>query len=121
MNIEELREYCLSVKGSTESLPFMGHDVLVFKVMGKMFAYVALAPKDGIFKVNLKCDPDRSTELREQFRGVTATRFRTLLWNAVALDSDVPDASIRELIDHSVDEVIRKLPKKQREIWYEKP
>ena len=41
MNIEAFRDYCLSKKGVTESLPF-GPDVLVFKVMGKMFALCAL-------------------------------------------------------------------------------
>lgn len=121
MNIEELREYCLSVRGSTESLPFIGHNVLVFKVMGKMFAYVALEPKDGVFKVSLKCDPDRSTELRETYRGITATRHQTLLWNSVVLESDVPDALIRELVDHSVSEVIRKLPKSKQKMWHEEP
>lgn len=115
MNIEQLRECCLGIKGSTESLPFLGHNVLVFKVMGKMFAYIALEPKDGIFSVNLKCDPDKSIELRENYQGITTTDFKTLLWNLVTLDSDVPEELIEQLIQHSVDEVVRKLPKKKRE------
>lgn len=69
MNIEELRVYCLSIKGCSESLPFLGHTVLVFKVMDKMFAYIALNPKDGIFKVNLKCNPEKSTGLRNGIMG----------------------------------------------------
>ncbi len=118
MNIEELREYCLSIKGSTESLPFLGHNVLVFKVMDKMFAYIALEPKDGLFKVNLKCDSEKSVELREYYNGVTPTDFKTLLWNSVALDGDVSDEVIKELIHHSVDEVIKKLPKSKREKYF---
>ncbi len=115
MNIEELREYCISIKRSSESLPFIDPSVLVFKVMDKMFAYIALNPKDGIFKVNLKCDPEKSIKLRERYHGITATDFKTLLWNTVYLESDVPDKLVEELISHSADEVIRKLPKKKQE------
>ncbi|MDR1756348.1 MAG: MmcQ/YjbR family DNA-binding protein [Culturomica sp.] len=117
MNIEEFREYCLSIKGSTESLPFLNHHVLVFKVMDKMFAYIPLAPKDGIFRADLKCNPERSMELREKYNGITETDFKTPLWNLVTLESDVPDRLIEELIRHSVDEVIKKLPKRKQEAY----
>ncbi|SBW02001.1 conserved hypothetical protein [uncultured Dysgonomonas sp.] len=114
MNIEELRDYCISVKGATESFPF-NEMTLVFKVMGKMFAYTRLKPKDGGFSVDLKCDPEKSADLRERYRGVGhGTHTQGLLWNKVCLDSDVPDNLIEELIKHSVDEVIKKLPKKKR-------
>ncbi|MCB0583599.1 MAG: MmcQ/YjbR family DNA-binding protein, partial [Phaeodactylibacter sp.] len=63
MNIEEFREYCLSKKGVEETFPF-GEDTLVFKVMGKIFAITGLDSAE--FAVNLKCDPDRAIELREQ-------------------------------------------------------
>lgn len=115
MNIEEFRECCLSVKESTESMPFLGHNVLVFKVMDKMFAYIPLAPKDGVFRADLKCNPERSVELRENYCGITQTDFKTLLWNLVTLESDVPDQLIKELIYHSAEEVIKKLPKKKQE------
>ncbi|MDR3061408.1 MAG: MmcQ/YjbR family DNA-binding protein [Dysgonamonadaceae bacterium] len=118
MNIEELREYCLSIKGCTESMPFLKHNVLVFKVMGKMFAYISLEPKDGVFKVDLKCNPEQSVELREKYNGITETDFKTLLWNLVTLDSDVCNELIKELIDHSVEEVIKKLPKSKREEYF---
>lgn len=115
MNIEELREYCLGVKGATECFPF-DDTVLVFKIMGKMFAYIGLEPRDGRFMVQLKCDPDRSVELRERYEGVTTGHYAsTLLWNGVLLESDVPDELIRELILHSVDEVVRKMTRKMRE------
>ena len=115
MNIEELRSYCLSVKGAAESFPF-DETTLVFKVMGKMFAYVGLEPKDGIFRVNLKCDGDRAIDLRERYQGVKrGIHTASLLWNAVELDSDVPDNLIVELVNHSVEEVIKKLPKKKQQ------
>lgn len=115
MNIEELREYCLMVKGSSECFPF-DETTLVFKIMDKMFAYIGLEPKDGDFFVNMKCDPDRAVELREQYEGVRPGYHTSkLMWNSVYLNSDVPDLLIKELINHSVDEVIKKLPKKKRE------
>lgn len=114
MNIEELREYCLSKKGALECLPF-DDETLVYKVMDKMFAYFSLNPKRGDFFVNLKCDPERAIELREQYEGVEKGYHTTgKMWNSVYLQSDVSDSLIKELIDHSLDEVIKKLPKKKQ-------
>ncbi len=115
MNIEEFREHCLSVKGAEESTPFLDRTVFVFKVMGKMFCYMPLEPKDGLFRAYMKCDPDRSAELREKYNGVNADMFKTLMWNWITLESDIPDVLIEELVRHSVDEVIKKLPKKKQE------
>lgn len=116
MNIEEFRNHCISIKGATESLPFLHHNELVFKVMDKMFAFISLNPKDGVFVANLKCDPVRSVELREKYAGINPGHHpTTLLWNGVILDSDVPDGVIADLISHSVDEVIKKLPKYKQE------
>ncbi|NDV94011.1 MmcQ/YjbR family DNA-binding protein [Dysgonomonas sp. 521] len=111
MNIEEAREACLSVKGATEGFPF-GEDVLVYKVMDKMFAYMGLESRDGEFWLNMKCDPEKAIELREQYTGVMpGYHSNKKYWNTIILESDVPDTLIVELIQHSVDEVIKKLPK----------
>lgn len=115
MNIEKFREHCLSIKGSVESISLQVRNILVFKIMGKIFVYIPLEPEDGIFKVYLKCNPDKSVELREKYNGVNPDDFKTLLWNWITLESDVPDELIKELINHSVNEVIQKLPKKKRE------
>jgi len=116
MNIEEFREYCISIKGSSESFPFLSDTVLVFKVMDKMFAYIDIAPKDGKFNASMKCDAEKSVELRERYEGIKGgTHTKSFLWNTVYLDSDLPDSLIKELIDHSVSEVIKKLPKKKRD------
>lgn len=111
MNIEELREICLSVKGASECFPFDEY-VLVFKVMDKMFAYIDLNAKAGQFCVNLKCDPEKAIELRENYNGVVpGYHANKKYWNTVYIESDVPDTVIKELIDHSVSEVVKKLPK----------
>jgi predicted DNA-binding protein (MmcQ/YjbR family) len=84
--------------------------------MNKMFVYIELSPKDGQFKANMKCDPEKSVELREKYQGVRqGIHTRSMMWNSVYLASDVPDRLIKELIQHSVDEVIINLPKKKHE------
>jgi predicted DNA-binding protein (MmcQ/YjbR family) len=112
MNIERYREICLSVKGAEESMPF-DDDTPVYKVMGKVFAYYGLTPKDGRFVVSLKCDPERSAELREKYSGIGKPIHAAdnLKWNSVYLESDVPDALISELTFHSAEEVVHNLPR----------
>ncbi len=116
MNIEELRAHCLAVRGVEECTPF-GEDVMVYKVMGKMFAFFQLTPKDNDHFIVLKCDPDRTLELRERYQGVKKGYYagNNLLWNSVYIGRDVADKLIVELINHSVDEVIKKLPKKKQQ------
>lgn len=115
MNIEELREHCLSIKGAIECLPFDEY-TLVFKVMDKMFACISLEPHDGEFSVALKCDPEKAEELRKEYEGIQpAYHFNKKHWNSVYLVSDASDEMIKGLIAHSVDVVIAKLSKKLQE------
>lgn len=118
MNIEEYREYCLSVRGATESLPFDEY-TLVYKVMDKMFTFAPLNPKEGKFWADMKCDPDKSAELMERYNGIQFGPYSDKKhWITVYLESDVPDELIKELIDHSIEQVIAKLSKKkQQEYW----
>lgn len=118
MNIEELREYCLSIKGATESFPFDEH-ILVFKVMDKMFTFASLRPKEGRFWANMKCNPEKSAELIERYDGILFGYLSDKkYWITVYLEEDVPDDLIKELINHSVQEVIHKLPKKKQQEYY---
>lgn len=117
MNIEEAREYCLSLKNVTECFPF--DDVsLVFKVEGKMFLLLPLDAAEP--KVSLKCSTDYTEELRERYSAVEgAYHFNKKYWNSIYLEQDMPDEEIRRWILHSYHEVIAKLPKKTRETYYE--
>lgn len=111
MNIEEFRTYCLSKKSVTESFPF-DKETLVFKVMGKMFALTGLEYNPS--KTNLKCDPERSIELREQFPDQIYPGYHMdkKHWNTVEIEGNLPPALIVELIDHSYDLVVKGLTKK---------
>lgn len=98
MNIEILREYCISKKNVTEGFPF-GDDTLVFKVNGKVFAMVNL---DGDLAINLKCDPALAIELREQYSSVIpGYHTNKKHWNTVMLDGTIPDKLVFSWIDHS--------------------
>jgi predicted DNA-binding protein (MmcQ/YjbR family) len=110
MNVEEIREYCLSKKGVSESLPF-NDTALVFKVADKMFALLDLSgEKRGL---SLKCDPELALELREHYPEVTpAYHFNKKYWNGVNLQGNVGDDKLREWIDHSYQVVAAKLPKR---------
>jgi predicted DNA-binding protein (MmcQ/YjbR family) len=112
MFIDEIRTYCLSKAFTEETLPF-DEDTLVFKVMGKMFALISISAPDTI---NLKCDPEYAVELRERYTAVQpGWHMSKKHWNTVALHDDLEANEIKKLIDHSFDEVVKKLPKKLRE------
>lgn len=111
MDIEEVRSYCLSKPLATEDSAF-GPDGLLFRVYGKIFAYLDL---DRPNLVVVKCDADRAVELRDRYAGVVpAWHWNKKYWNELLFDTDVPDEVIFSLIDHSLDEVLKKLPKKTR-------
>lgn len=118
MDIETIRNYCISKKGTTEGFPF-GEDFLVFKVMGKMTACIRLEQPDLI---TLKCDPEYAVELRDRYEGIEgAYHFNKKYWNQVSLRGDIDDKLILSLIDHSYEEVIKKFTRKLKQEYDELP
>lgn len=111
MDIEELRNYCLSKPGATESTPF-GEDTLVLKV-GKMFALFSMS---NFVSINLKCDPEKAIELREEYGAVKpGWHMNKKHWNTVMFHEDLDDDKIMEMVDHSYNLVVKSLSKKVRE------
>jgi predicted DNA-binding protein (MmcQ/YjbR family) len=105
MNIEILREYCISKKNITESFPF-GDDTLVFKTEGRIFALINL---EGDLSINLKCNPARAIELIERYSSVIpGYHMNKKHWNTIYIDGSVPDKEIFSWIDHSYDLVLNK-------------
>lgn len=118
MDIESIREYCIRKKAVTECFPFDEYN-LVFKVVDRMFALINLENPDRIF---LKCEPEYAIELRDRYNGIEgAFHFNKKHWNQVHLESDVSDSLIKELIDHSYNEVIKKFTRKQKGLYDELP
>jgi predicted DNA-binding protein (MmcQ/YjbR family) len=111
MDIEAIRAYCLSRKGTDEGFPF-GDTTLVIKVGGKIFILINL---DGDPSMNLKCDPDRAIGLREENPAIIpGYHMNKKHWNTVILDGSLPKKLILEMIDHSYDLVLQSLPAKLR-------
>jgi len=110
MDIESLREYCLSKPGVEETLPF-GPDTLVFKVEGKMFLLVGLDEEQLSF--NVKCDPGKAIELREEYSCVLpGYHMSKKHWNTIVVDGSVSSKQLNEWIDWSYNLVLPKKKKK---------
>lgn len=112
MNIEQLREYCLSLPHTTEDLPF-DEWTLCFKVGGKIFAITGL--DNPVLFVNLKCDPAKAIQLREEYEDVEpGFHMNKKHWNTVTLSGKIADDVIKEWITHSYELVFKGLPAKVR-------
>jgi predicted DNA-binding protein (MmcQ/YjbR family) len=109
MNVETVRDYCIAKPSATESFPF-GGDALVFKVGGKMFAL--LSTESQPLTINLKCDPERAVQLREEHTAVApGYHMNKTHWNTVTIDGRVRNSDLQEWIDHSYELVRKSLPK----------
>ena len=112
MFLDDLRNHCIQKIGVTEGFPF-DKGTLVFKVFGKMFALVDV---DDFQFINLKCDPEKSLELRELFHGIQpGYHMNKKHWSSVFLNEDVSDELLLELMDYSYRLVYDRLPKKVRD------
>ena len=112
MNIETLRDYCLSKPGAEETLPF-GPDTLVYKINGKVFLLVGLDAED--LRFNVKCDPDKAIELRDEYACVLpGFHMNKKHWNTVSAVSPLHDSLYESWIRHSYDLVVAGLPARLR-------
>ena len=112
MTLDHFREFCLSFKGTTEELPF-DENTLVFKVLGKMFAFCNMMSFEFC---NLKCDPEKAIALREEFYEVSpAWHMNKKHWNSVSFTGDLSDKQIENWIEDSYKLVAKNMPKKLRE------
>ena len=112
MDFRTLKKYLLHKKGAKEDFPF-DEKTLVFKVMGKIFALVAL--DEDPLRINLKCDPEHAEALRAVYPAVKpGYHMNKEHWNTVILDGSIQDEVIFEMIDDSYHLVVQKLKKADR-------
>lgn len=112
MNIEEVREYCLTLPYVTEDE--FCPEVITFRIEGKWFLMMWLEAPEP--RVAVKCDPAMAIELRERYRGVEpAYHMNKKMWNDLYLERDLDEEEIRKWIRHSYEEVAKKLPKSIRQ------
>ena len=99
MNIEELRDYALSLKEVAESFPF-GEDTLVFKTNEKIFLLVSLSSVPLQF--NVKCNPEYAVELREQYPCILpGYHMNKKHWNTIIVDGSLSATQLKQFISGS--------------------
>ena len=114
MNTEQFHDFCMSLKGTTDTMPF-GPENVVYKVMNKMFA---LMPLDVIpLRVNLKNLPQKNIELRADHQSIIpGYHMNKEHWNTVILNGELKNQEIEVLIKESYECVVSGLTKKDKEI-----
>jgi predicted DNA-binding protein (MmcQ/YjbR family) len=113
MDRDRMLRYLNERPGAVEDYPF-GDDVAVFKVGGRVFALCALGGQPG--SVSLKCDPTLAEALRDRYPAVTpGYHLNKRHWNTIELDGSVPGDELAELVDHSWELVVAKLPRRERD------
>lgn len=118
MDIEQVRDYTLSLLGVTEDQPF-GDDVITYRIEGKIFLCLSLGAgqndmRDSEPRLALKLTPERNEELREQYSSVTpAWHWNKKHWSDVYYEQ-LEDDLVKTIIKESYDLVVSKLPKSIR-------
>ncbi|RXZ80122.1 MmcQ/YjbR family DNA-binding protein [Paenibacillaceae bacterium] len=111
-NVQELERYCLTFAGAVTDYPF-GHEPVVMKVSGKMFALLGV--NDEVANLSLKCDPFMGELLRMQYEAVKpGYHLNKRHWITVTIDGTVPEDELKKLIGESYELVVSKLTKAQR-------
>ena len=111
MNIEDLCNFCLSLQGTEEGFPF-DESTIVFKVKGKLYCLTNI---DNFNLVNVKCDPEKAMELREQFEAVIpGYHMNKKHWNSLLMNGTLSASFIKKWVTHSYELIIASLPKKDR-------
>lgn len=115
MDIESVREYCLSLPLATEDFPF-DETTLAFRIGGRIFAMLDLDRTEWFV---LKCEPDYAIELRDRYPEITgAWHMNKKHWNQLLLEGNITDDLVKSLIRHSYNEVVKKIPRRTREELY---
>ena len=119
MDIEQVRDYTLSINGVTEDKPF-GDDVITYRIEGKIFLCLWLGGRHDIkgdteHRFALKLAPARNEELRERYPAVLpAWHWNKKHWSDVYY-GQMEDDIVAGLIKESYDLVVSKLPKATRQ------
>ena len=112
MDISEIRDFCLSLPATEETLPF-DETTLAYKVGGKIFL---LTDMQDSGRICIKCDPERAIELRERYpeEVMPGYHMNKRHWNTVKTEGDLPEKLIRGWIEDSYRLTAGSLPKTKR-------
>lgn len=95
MNVDEIRKYCLTFPGATETLQW--GDALCFKIAGKMFAVLGLDE----LRLSFKCDPETFAELIERPDIQPSPYLGRYKWVKLDRLDALPWSELRDLIRQS--------------------
>lgn len=118
MNIEQVREFALSLYGVTEDQPF-GDDNITFRIEEKIFMCLWLGEDvdtmgDRHHKFACKLLPERNEELRERYETIVpAFHWNKKHWSDIYFEKLEP-CVVTALIIESYNLIISKLPKASR-------
>ncbi len=111
MDIESIREYCLSFPLTSEDMAF-GEDYLLLRVGGKIFVCLGLVRDDYVV---VKCDPDYAIELRDRYPEIRpAWHWNKRYWNELSMHGSLSDSMVKALIHHSYVQVAGNLTRSVR-------
>ena len=107
MNIEALREYVLQKPLVTEGFPF-GETTIVYKANNKIFLLLPL--ETGQLQFNVKCDPDKAIELRDEYPDAVLPGFHMNKkhWNTVIANGHLSNKQLLQMVDDSYNLIIKK-------------
>lgn len=107
MNIEGFREFCLSLPGSSEKMPFQAaQSILAFYVGGRIFCFFDI---DRFDACTVQCDPDRIDELKARYMAVGAPyNMSPKHWISIRFNDDMTDDEIKRWVRNSHDIIFRK-------------
>ena len=108
MNIEEIRQFCLSLPHATEDVKW-GND-LAFSVGKKMFAVTGLETAENL-SLSFKCTPEKFAELTEKDGIIPAHYVARYHWVTVQKTGALKTGELKDLIRKSYEMVWEKLPK----------
>lgn len=115
MNIEDFREYCLSLPKAIENAPWTEpqyQNLITFTVADKWFCLLDLENKF----CDLKCPVEQVSELQNKYNGIEpAWHMNKTHWIKVILDSDVPTVEIENLIKQAYQTIVSGLTKSKRQ------
>lgn len=115
MNVEEVRDFCLTLQGVTEDSPY-GPDMIVFRIEGKIFLHLPLEYADP--RIAIKLPPEKGIELRERYDAVRpAYHMNKTHWNDIFIAHAFSVEQIKAWIVESYQLVLHSLPKRLREKW----
>ena len=115
MNIEELRDYCLSMEGVMEKTPFgkfapRFDSTLVFYVLDHMFCMVDM---DDFTSVSFRSNDEGIARISERYSAVTTPLNKAMkFWRRVNLNEDMPDSEIYSCVRRAYEIIKEKYSKK---------